>query len=46
MMVLIQHLKILQYTVKDLNDEAPVFTSNAAVTIDENETAVTTLDNN
>ena len=30
-------------TVKDLNDEAPEFTSNAAVTIDENETAVTTL---
>ncbi|MDB4829493.1 cadherin domain-containing protein, partial [Gammaproteobacteria bacterium] len=30
-------------TISDLNDEAPVFTSNAAVTIDENETAVTTL---
>ena len=30
-------------TIDDVNDNAPVFTSSAAVTIEENKTAVTTL---
>ena len=35
--------KVLIVTINDLNDEAPIFTSDSTFTIDENTTAVTTL---
>ena len=37
--------QIVTVTLNDLNDEAPVFTSDSTFTIDENTTAVTTLSN-
>jgi len=36
--------KDIVINILDVNDNAPIFTSNAAVTIDENTTAVTTLE--